>query len=82
MTDWQGAYNMFAGHEGGTREERNQGGYSFHALAGRGMLPPTAVSNAILWLVSDEAADITGVALPVDAGHMILPGLNPSPVRG
>jgi len=27
------------------------------------------VSNAILWLVSDEARYITGVTLPVDAGY-------------
>ena len=26
------------------------------------------VSNAVLWLASDEARYITGVALPVDAG--------------
>jgi SDR family mycofactocin-dependent oxidoreductase len=30
--------------------------------------PPESISNAILWLVSDEAAYVTGVALPVDAG--------------
>ncbi len=29
------------------------------------------VSNAILWLCSDEARYITGVALPVDAGFLI-----------
>jgi NAD(P)-dependent dehydrogenase (short-subunit alcohol dehydrogenase family) len=27
------------------------------------------VSNAIAWLVSDEARYVTGVALPVDAGY-------------
>jgi NAD(P)-dependent dehydrogenase (short-subunit alcohol dehydrogenase family) len=29
------------------------------------------VTNAILWLVSDKARYITGVALPVDAGFTI-----------
>ena len=29
---------------------------------------PIDVSNAILWLVSDEARYVTGVTLPVDAG--------------
>jgi SDR family mycofactocin-dependent oxidoreductase len=32
------------------------------------MLEPVDISNAILWLVSDEARYVTGVALPVDAG--------------
>ena len=26
------------------------------------------VSNAVLWLASDEARYVTGVALPIDAG--------------
>lgn len=81
MNDWQGAYDMFAGHEGGTREDRSEGGRHFHALAGRSLLPPEALSNAILWLVSDEAEHVTGVALPVDAGHMILPSVNQAPTR-
>lgn len=32
------------------------------------MLEPVDISNAILWLVSDEARYVTGVTLPVDAG--------------
>jgi NAD(P)-dependent dehydrogenase (short-subunit alcohol dehydrogenase family) len=28
------------------------------------------VSNAIVWLVSDDARYVTGVALPVDAGFV------------
>ena len=31
-------------------------------------LEPRDISNAVLWLSSDEARYITGVALPVDAG--------------
>lgn len=33
------------------------------------MIEAIDVTNAILWLVSDEARYITGVALPVDAGY-------------
>ena len=33
------------------------------------MIEPVDVSNAILWLVSDEGRYITGVTLPVDAGY-------------
>jgi NAD(P)-dependent dehydrogenase (short-subunit alcohol dehydrogenase family) len=32
------------------------------------MVEPVDISNAILWLVSDDARYITGVTLPVDAG--------------
>lgn len=79
MTNWQGIYDLFAGQEGGTREDFEEGARSFHALAGRSVLPPEVVSNAVLWLVSDEAEHITGVELPVDAGHMILPSVNVAP---
>ena len=34
-----------------------------------GWVEPEDVSNAILFLVSDEARYITGVTLPVDAGR-------------
>jgi SDR family mycofactocin-dependent oxidoreductase len=33
------------------------------------MVEPVDVSNAILWLVSDDARYVTGVTLPVDAGY-------------
>jgi NAD(P)-dependent dehydrogenase (short-subunit alcohol dehydrogenase family) len=32
------------------------------------MVEPVDISNAILWLVSDDARYVTGVTLPVDAG--------------
>jgi len=32
---------------------------------------PADISNAVLWLASDEARYVTGVALPVDAGIVI-----------
>jgi SDR family mycofactocin-dependent oxidoreductase len=81
MTNHQGARDMFAGHEGGTQEDLIEGGYSFHALKGHTLMPPEVIANAALFLNSDLASSITGVALPVDAGHMILPGMNLSPVK-
>ena len=33
------------------------------------MVEPVDISNAILWLVSDDARYVTGVTLPVDAGY-------------
>jgi SDR family mycofactocin-dependent oxidoreductase len=81
MNDWQGAYDMMAGHEGGTREDRAYNAYGWSALAGRGLLEPSTISRSVVFLASDDARDITGVALPVDGGHAVLPGSNPDPVR-
>jgi NAD(P)-dependent dehydrogenase (short-subunit alcohol dehydrogenase family) len=36
-----------------------------------GWVEPEDISNAILFLVSDEGRYITGIALPVDAGALI-----------
>jgi NAD(P)-dependent dehydrogenase (short-subunit alcohol dehydrogenase family) len=33
------------------------------------VITPREISNAVLFLASDEARYITGVALPVDAGN-------------
>jgi NAD(P)-dependent dehydrogenase (short-subunit alcohol dehydrogenase family) len=35
------------------------------------LIEPIDISNAITWLVSDEARYVTGVTLPVDAGFSI-----------
>jgi SDR family mycofactocin-dependent oxidoreductase len=81
INDWQGAYDLMAGHPGGTKEHRAQGASHWSVLRGRSVLPPAAVSNAITWLVSDAGADVTGVVLPIDGGHGVLPGFNPTPIR-
>jgi NAD(P)-dependent dehydrogenase (short-subunit alcohol dehydrogenase family) len=36
-----------------------------------GWVEPEDISNAVLFLASDDARYITGVALPVDAGSML-----------
>ena len=81
MTDHQGAWDMFAGHEGGTEADLVEGGYHFHALKGRTFLSPQVIADTALYLNSDLAAAVTGVTIPVDAGHMLLTGVNPAPVR-
>ena len=80
MNNWPGAYDFMIGGPGGTAEDRRVGAFGWSALAGKGMLPPSAISQAVVWLASDDASNVTGVALPVDNGHMILPGFNGSPV--
>jgi SDR family mycofactocin-dependent oxidoreductase len=36
------------------------------------MVPATAVRDAVVWLASDAAAYVTGCAIPVDAGEMLV----------
>ena len=45
-------------------------------LRGHAALPPTAIADAMIWLASDESSSVTGIELPVDAGHLGLAGLN------
>ncbi|MFF2111428.1 mycofactocin-coupled SDR family oxidoreductase [Rhodococcus koreensis] len=81
MTDHQGAWDMFAGHEGGTEADMIEGGYHFHALKGTTFMPPQVIADTALYLNSDLAASVTGVTIPVDAGHLLLTGSNPAPVK-
>ena len=74
-------YQLFAGNAEPTRENAWESTRHYNLLNGRSMLPPEAVSNAVLWLASDEAEHVTGITIPVDAGHRILPGYNPYPTR-
>ena len=77
---WQAAYDLLAGHEGGTLEDRNNAARYYGILKGRGPLDPRRVSDSVLFLASDMSSEITGLAIPVDAGHMVTPHFNPSPV--
>ncbi len=79
--DHQAAWDAMAGGSGGLRATREEAGFGWSLLAGRGMLEPDSVSGAVVFLASDEARDVTGVALPVDAGHLATPGFNRAPVR-
>jgi SDR family mycofactocin-dependent oxidoreductase len=80
MVNWEGSWDMLAGHEGGSPDEFDKAARVFHAIDGVAALSPDVVANAALWLVSDEAAHVTGIALPIDAGHRLLPGVNWSAV--
>jgi SDR family mycofactocin-dependent oxidoreductase len=79
MHTWQGALDFMGGRPNSTMEDRAASGQHYSVLPGRSMLPPASASNAVLWLASDATAEVTGVAIPVDAGHMVTPGYNPSP---
>jgi SDR family mycofactocin-dependent oxidoreductase len=53
-----------------TREKAAPAFESLHALP-VSWVEPVDISNAVLWLASDEARYVTGVMLPVDAGWTI-----------
>jgi SDR family mycofactocin-dependent oxidoreductase len=59
-----------------TEEEFLAATRNWHALRARPAMNPSVVADAMIWLASDEAQHITGIELPVDAGHLILPGFN------
>jgi SDR family mycofactocin-dependent oxidoreductase len=75
MSNWQGAYDLVAGHSGGTRAEYLHNSRQWHALREQPALPAQAMAEAAMWLLSDAASSVTGIALPVDAGHLLLPGM-------
>ena len=81
MTNNAANWDRYAGHAGGTVDDMMEAGYRYHALKGMSWLPPEAIADAALFLNSRGASAITGVAVPVDAGHLLLPGQNPDPVR-
>jgi len=80
MLNNQFMFDQFAGKSGGTRADLDSAVPHYHALAPASVIQPEAIANAALWLVSDMADRVTGVHLPVDAGHLLLPGFNHNPI--
>lgn len=77
ILDWQGGWDLMAGGPGlGTAESKQFGGNAYSLLKDVGMLPPSATSEGVLWLASDESRWTTGLEMVIDAGHMVMPGLN------
>ena len=81
MTNHQAAWDMFAGHPGGSEDDMTEAGHHYTLLAGASWLDPQDVANAALYLNSGLAAKVTGATLPVDAGHLTLSGFNPVSTR-
>ncbi len=50
--------------------QQSQGGPDMGNALPVQTLEPEDIANAVLWLVSDAARYVTGVALPVDAGYV------------
>jgi (+)-trans-carveol dehydrogenase len=68
----QTAFDIFSGHSDTTWDEVQQV-YQSLGLLPTPCLDPSDISNAALFLASDEARYITGVNLPVDAGTVNQP---------
>lgn len=72
MLNNQALYDDFAGGPGpnATREHMLMLMNQLNLFPDRNLLPPEAISAAVLWLASDEARHMTGCALPIDAGYL------------
>ncbi|WP_232667726.1 mycofactocin-coupled SDR family oxidoreductase [Pseudonocardia sp. TRM90224] len=81
MTDFQAARDIFAGHEGGTEAELMEAGYRYGILRNTTWLDPQAIADTALYLNSHLAANVTGVTIPVESGHLLIAGVNDNPVR-
>jgi SDR family mycofactocin-dependent oxidoreductase len=67
----QFAYDLFAGKTDGTGTVADlEKGVLGQNLLPVGPIEAQDVSNAIRWLVSDEARYVTGLAMPIDAGAL------------
>lgn len=67
MVQNQAIYNLFTGVEGATREQATEAYKNVNAIP-IPWLDPVDISNAVLWLASDEARYVTGTTQVVDAG--------------
>lgn len=68
----QALYDIFAGGPGpqATYEHMLALMNQMNLFPDRNLLPPEAISAAVLWLASEEARHLTGCVLPVDAGYL------------
>lgn len=78
IANWQGLYDRLL-FPGAGPQDLMDATKNWTALKDRRLLDPQTLSNGVLFLVSDDAKDVTGVAMPIDAGHLILPGFNHTP---
>jgi (+)-trans-carveol dehydrogenase len=65
-------FELFAPHlENPTEDDVRESFESLYILPGVAWIEPEDVSDAVLFLCSDAAKYITGVALPIDAGNIV-----------
>lgn len=81
LTDNQVAWDMYAGHPGGTADDMVAAGRRYGVLKGTTFMSPDTIAKAALFLNSNLASTITGISLPVEAGHLLMAGVNTTPVE-
>lgn len=81
MTHHQRAWDLYAGHPGGTEADLMEAGYSYGILRGRTFMDPQMIADTALYLNSTLAQNVTGVTIPVDSGHLLLPKRNTNPIK-
>ena len=71
----QGMFDLFAPHIENPGIDDVRGAFaSLNALGDVPWIEPNDVSDAVVWLASENAKFVTGAALPVDAGNIIKKG--------
>jgi SDR family mycofactocin-dependent oxidoreductase len=74
MTTAQDHLDRHAGRPGATEDVLIPAGHAFHPFRDLSYLEPQHIADAVAWLVSPAAQAVTGIAVPVDAGHLLVPG--------
>ncbi len=74
MTTFQDQLDKYAGHPGATLDVLDDAGRGFHPFNGLTYLEPEHIAEAAVWLSSTAAIAVNGVAMPVDAGHLLVAG--------
>ncbi|HEY1774737.1 MAG TPA: mycofactocin-coupled SDR family oxidoreductase [Solirubrobacteraceae bacterium] len=80
MVDNPAVRDWVAGHPNSTEQEYEAGSRGTSILRGRSRMSPSVIADAVAFLVSTDARNITGIGLPVDCGESVIPGINQNPI--
>lgn len=81
MVNSQEMYDLLAGQVGkGTRDDLVRYGHEFTNMKGVSLLEPLDIADTAVYLNSRLARHVTGVVVPVDAGHLLVSRVNRDPV--
>jgi NAD(P)-dependent dehydrogenase (short-subunit alcohol dehydrogenase family) len=82
MVNNQTFYDLHAGGpDKGTEQHLVDFGHHYTAMRGVSMIDPVEIANTVVYLNSYLARYVTGVTIPVDAGHLLLSRFNRHPAR-
>lgn len=81
MSDSEEIREVIFGRSGAVFADAVDASHNWTALRNQSALSPMDIADAMIWFASDESRHVTGVELPVDAGHLILAGYNHNPAK-